>query len=169
MDGSKPIVLIGFMGVGKTSLGKKLAKKLNWGFIDTDKWIEKKEGKSISQIFKESGEAYFRGLERDLVLEFKNIQNTVIATGGGLPCFHDNMNQLNELAVTIYLRKEASQLYTHLKNIKASRPLIANLNDDELYSYIELKLIEREKYYHQAQYIIQADRNALDQIMESIF
>lgn len=164
MDGSKPIVLIGFMGVGKTSLGKKLAKKLNWRFIDTDKLIEQKQGINISQIFEKYGENHFRQLEHNLLLELKFVKNAVIATGGGLPCFHDNMIHLNSFAQTVYLKKEADQLTNHLKKIKSTRPLIAHMNEHQLNNYVEQKLKERADFYELAQFCIDADRSTLEKI-----
>jgi shikimate kinase len=164
MDGSKPIALIGFMGVGKTSLGKKLAKQLGWIFIDTDKLIEQKQGINIMQIFEKCGENHFRQLEHNLVLELKSVKNAVIATGGGLPCFHDNMIHLNSFAQTVYLKKEADQLTNHLKNKKSTRPLIAQLNEHQLHDYVEQKLKERTNFYELAQFCIDADRYALEKI-----
>jgi shikimate kinase len=164
MDGSKPIALIGFMGVGKTSLGKKLAKQLGWKFIDTDKLIEQKLGINISQIFEIYGENHFRELEHNLILELKSVKNAVIATGGGLPCFHDNMNQLNSFAKSVYLKKDAEQLTNHLKKIKSTRPLIAQLNDLQLFDFVNQKLKERVKFYQLAHFTVDADRNALEKI-----
>lgn len=150
------IILIGFMGVGKTTLGKKLANTLGYAFIDTDQWIENKENKSVSTIFAEHGEAYFREKERQLLDELP-AENSVIATGGGLPCALGNMEILKTLGWTIYLERPPKELAARLKQGKTKRPLIAELSDEELLDFITEKLAQREIYYRQSDYI--AGRN----------
>jgi shikimate kinase len=158
----KPIILIGFMGVGKTSLGKKLAKKLGCNFIDSDKWIEKKTGKSIPEIFQTEGEAYFRELEKICVNELKEIKNTVVSVGGGLPCFNDTMKDLNVIGSTVYLKLEPKELVRRLSESKIERPLLQGLTGDDLESFIEGKLLLREVFYSQAHFTIRPDRDFLD-------
>ena len=104
------IFLIGFMGCGKTTLGKKLAKHLNFNFIDLDRFIENKTVKSINVIFDEKGEQYFRDLEKESLNEIYKMDNLVIATGGGTPCFSDNMQTMLEKGICIYLKMEAEDL-----------------------------------------------------------
>ena len=158
----KPVILIGFMGVGKTSLGKKLAKKMGYDFIDTDKWIEQKTGLSIPEIFEQNGEAYFRKLERNCVEEIKVIQNTVISVGGGLPCFGDTMDSLKSFGITIYLKLEAKEIARRLAESKIERPLLHGLSGDDIERYIEEKLKDREPFYSQAQYTLRPDRFFLE-------
>jgi len=158
----KPIILIGFMGVGKTSLGKKLAKKMGYDFLDTDKWIEQKTGLTIPEIFEQNGEAYFRKLERNCVEEIKVIQNTVISVGGGLPCFGNTMDSLKSFGITIYLKLEAKEIARRLAESKIERPLLHGHSGDDIERYIEEKLKDREPFYSQAQYTLRPDRFFLE-------
>ena len=158
----RPIILIGFMGVGKTSLGKKLAKKLNWQFLDTDKWIEKKTGLAITAIFEQKGEVYFRELERNCIDESRVLQNTVISVGGGLPCFGDAMSVLNSFGTTIYLKLEPQEIARRLSESKIERPLLVGMHGEDLARYIENKLNEREQFYEQAQHTVRPDRFFLE-------
>ena len=158
----KPIILIGFMGVGKTSLGKKLAKKMGYDFLDTDKWIEQKIGLTIPEIFEQNGEAYFRKLERNCVEEIKVIQNTVISVGGGLPCFGNTMDSLKSFGITIYLKLEAKEIARRLAESKIERPLLHGHSGDDIERYIEEKLKDREPFYSQAQYTLRPDRFFLE-------
>ncbi len=164
----RPIILIGFMGVGKTSLGKKLAKKLNWQFLDTDKWIEKKTGLSIPAIFEQKGEVYFRELERNCIDESRVLQNTVISVGGGLPCFGDAMSVLNSFGTTIYLKLEPQEIARRLSESKIERPLINGLKENELEKYVEKKLLEREKHYSKAKYTLRPDREFIENYLKII-
>lgn len=150
------IILIGFMGVGKTSLGKKLANALNYEFIDTDYLIEEREQMSVSDIFKQHGEEYFRKLEGEVVDELPKTKS-VIATGGGLPCHQDIMDKLNAIGYTIYLHRPAKELAIRLRQGRNKRPLIAELNNEELLVFINEKLALREVFYLQSQFT--ADRN----------
>jgi shikimate kinase len=150
------IILIGFMGVGKTSLGKKLANMLNYQFIDTDHLIEEREKKSIRDIFALHGEEYFRKLEAEVVDQLPKT-NSVIATGGGLPCYQNNMHKLNAIGYTVYLHRPVKELASRLRQGRIKRPLIAELNDEELLIFINKNLGLREVFYRQSQFI--ADRN----------
>ncbi len=143
------IILVGFMGSGKTTLGKQLAQKLNYNFIDTDKTIEELIGVDIPTLFQTKGEEYFRHLEHRLIETIK-VKNTVIATGGGMPCFYDNMEQLNQIGITVYLKYSPKELFERLVNDPAQRPLLARKNKEELYRYIEDTLKEREPFYLKA-------------------
>lgn len=123
------IVLVGFMGCGKSTLGKKIAKKLNIPFIDSDQEIERLEGISVSEIFALKGEKYFRKLEHDFLLKLKESQSNtaekiVLSCGGGMPCFFDNMQLLNELGASFYVKLSAFELAKRLTLAKTKRPLI---------------------------------------------
>ena len=148
------VYLIGFMGCGKTTFGKKLARKMNVDFIDLDKQIEAHEGKSVSEVFAEKGEAYFRELESSLLQQTISLNHAVISCGGGTPCFHDNMHWMREHGITVYLKVTPEFLFSRLHTRREKRPLIAKLNDEELQAYITTKLEEREEYYQQAQQVI---------------
>jgi shikimate kinase len=138
------------MGCGKTTAGKKLASILNWDFIDCDKVIEQKAGKRISDIFFDDGESHFRELESETLKELGNHEGSVISTGGGSPCFGDNMEFMIQSGLTVYMKLTPSQLKSRLADSKTDRPLIKNIDDHDLVDFISVKLAEREKYYNMA-------------------
>ncbi len=143
--------LIGFMGSGKSTVGKKLASHLNIPFIDLDSLIAEREGMSITEIFKTKGEEYFRSAEKKQLTELcVSKEDFVIATGGGTPCYFNNMTLILNHGISIYLQANSAILYSRLSRSKAKRPLIMGLSDDELKNYIEKKLLERESFYLQA-------------------
>ena len=144
------------MGAGKTTLAKKMASKLGCQWIDTDQEIEKKEGVKVSEIFEVRGEAYFRALEKQLIDELIPSNNIVVATGGGLPCFNNLMETLNQLGTTIYLERTPKELFQRVKQATNSRPLIAHKSDEELLEYIETTMEKRREIYLQSNII--ADR-----------
>lgn len=148
------IYLLGFMGSGKSTFGKKLSEKLDYTLMDIDQMMEVLEKKSVSEIFKEKGEEYFRRLEADILHSSVLHKNAVISCGGGTPCYFDNMDWMNERGLTIYLNMPPEILYGRLKERKAKRPLIANLTDPELKDYIFQKLSEREIYYLRSKLIM---------------
>jgi len=137
------------MGAGKTTAGKKLASALNYEFIDLDRAVEAVTSKTISQLF-ESGEAGFRKIESAELKKTAGLTNVVIATGGGTPCFEDNLEWMNGNGITVYLKLSAGSLFRRLAQSKTSRPLLKNLNDVELMEYIVETLSIREKYYKKA-------------------
>jgi shikimate kinase len=144
------VYIIGFMGSGKTIAGKKLAGRLGWAFIDLDKKIEEKAGKTISRIFSSDGEDTFRKIEAEVLKSMVNQTETVISTGGGTPCFGDNMDFMLETGVTIYLKRTPVQLKKRLTESSGERPLIRDIPDDQLLYFIEEKLAQREKWYNKA-------------------
>jgi shikimate kinase len=144
------IYIIGFMGSGKTTAGKKLASLLGWSFIDLDKRVEEYAGKSIPEIFSQSGEDYFRIIETQLLRNLKMCTNTVISTGGGTPCYIDNMDYMIETGLTIYLKLTPAELKNRLSQSKGKRPLIKDLDQNELTSFIKEKLAVREKWYERS-------------------
>ena len=144
------IYIIGFMGSGKTTAGKKLASLLGWSFIDLDKRIEEYAGKTIPEIFSQSGEDYFRIIENQLLRNLKMCTKTVISTGGGTPCYIDNMDYMIETGLTIYLKLTPAELKSRLSQSKGKRPLIKDLDQNELTSFIKEKLAVREKWYERS-------------------
>jgi len=152
------IFLIGFMGSGKSHTGKSLAQLLNVDFIDLDARIEANTGRSISDIFEVSGEDTFRQLEQDQLKSLSDIADAVVATGGGTPCFFDNMQWMNENGVTVYLKADEALLADRLKNEKEQRPLIKNLSNQDLLDFIREKLGERATDYEQARIIFEQDQ-----------
>jgi shikimate kinase len=141
------IYIIGFMGSGKSTAGKKLASMLGWNFIDLDKCVEEYTGKSIPDIFAQNGEEYFRKTETKLLRNINTHTNSIISTGGGTPCYSDNMDFMLNSGLTLYLKLTPAQLKSRLTGSKTERPLIKNLNPQELQIFIEEKLAEREKWY----------------------
>lgn len=145
------VFLLGFMGSGKSYSGKRLAEAFNLSFVDLDEYIETKEGRSIHEIFKKEGEAYFRKVERDSLKEMKDRKLTIISTGGGTPCFFDNMNWMNENGVTVFLETPPQLLAQRLQSAMANRPLLKGFSKEEVINFIEKKLEERNPFYHQTQ------------------
>jgi len=148
------IYLIGFMGSGKSTVGKRLALRLKYSFVDMDAEIEKEVGMSIGRIFEEKGEDEFRRLEHEVVYRTSEMEKVVISTGGGVPCFFDNMEIINRNGISIYLKMTSEDLLKRLKGSKYERPLIRDLSNDEMADYIREKLREREPYYLKSKYVI---------------
>ena len=144
------IFLIGFMGSGKSHTGKELAQLLQYPFIDLDDWIEEKAQKTISAVFAENGEKYFRELERTALEEMIQFENAIIACGGGTPCFHGNIEWMNNNGLTIYLETKDDILLTRLEPEKKHRPLLQKYDKVQLKLFIQEKIKERSKYYNQA-------------------
>jgi shikimate kinase len=149
------IFLVGFMGCGKSTKAKQLANRLNCAVIDLDAEIVEREQKSIAEYFAENGEDAFRKLESKTLKEFIYPETCVIATGGGLPCFFDNMDWMNANGKTVYLQMEPTQLVSRLGK-REKRPLIKNMDDEQLLDFIKMKLKERDPYYTKAQFIVNA-------------
>lgn len=167
MSQSSNIFLVGFMGCGKSSLGKKIADKLKFNFIDIDKEIEKEVNLSVSEIFSTYGEDFFRLKESQFLNEI-SISNCVFATGGGLPCFNDNMSVLNNLGTTVYLQLPAKELLNRLVNDKSNRPLIKSLSNDELLEYINESLLSREPVYKKSDIVLSRTEQNPGQIIQLI-
>lgn len=151
---TRHVFLIGFMGSGKTHWGKILAERLGAPFLDLDDFIEKNEGKTISEIFAGSGENGFRILERENLLRLAALPPAVVATGGGTPCFFNNMRWMQEHGTTIYLKTPPEMLFERLKNEREQRPLLKNLSETELKNFIQKRLEEREPFYSRADFIL---------------
>lgn len=162
------IYLIGYMGSGKTTLGKELAAKLKYRFMDLDKQIEKKTKKTIADIFRKKGEDKFRVMEKKELHETKKSRNIVIATGGGTPCFFDNMDWMNEHGVTIYLEVSAGVLFYRLVKEKAERPLLKDLTDVELMEQIVIHLTTRESFYSKAKLVVKGEKIKMDKLLKTI-
>ena len=162
------IFLIGFMGSGKSTVGKKLAKKLKLHFIDLDKYIENKHSATINDIFLEIGEAEFRELERKALDEIVKRQDIIISTGGGTPCFHNNIEKMNQSGLTIYLETNPGILFSRLTNSKLERPLIQNKSETELKQYISETLKMRKEFYEQAKIQIDSKNLNISQLVLSI-
>ena len=148
------IFLVGYMGCGKSTLGKKLAHNLKHDFIDLDSYIEEQEGRTIKEIFTDDGEDYFRKLERVYLHRVIDTENVVISVGGGTPCFFDNMEQMNEYGMTVYINMHPKALIPRLQLSEAFRPLIAGMEGEVLLDYVYKTLREREGFYHKAKKVV---------------
>ena len=151
------LFLIGYMGCGKSSIGRPLAKRLGLKFVDMDAEIERRCGVSVQQFFADRGEEAFRRLERELLRELTSAEDTVVATGGGVPCFFDNMELMNGAGVTVYFKLAPEKLAARLEHGKAKRPLLRGKSQRELVEYIRENLERREPFYSRARLIVACD------------
>lgn len=151
------IYLIGYMCSGKTTLGNLLKEIADVTFTDLDQYIEEREGQTINEIFAQKGEDEFRNMERKALKDVTETIGGVIATGGGTPCFFDNMEYMKENGNVVYLNCSREELFERLKIYKATRPLLKNKNDEEIKEFIENSLPKREPFYNNASIIIDAD------------
>ena len=162
------IFIIGYMGAGKTTIGKKLANKLKLAFIDLDEYIEGETGMTVSEIFNTSGEDYFRLKEKEALNKIIQVDNFVLSTGGGAACFYNNMQVMNKNGVTIYLKAKTAVLRHRIKHSKINRPLLENKTDEELTSYIDKQLSEREVFYLQAKHVVDVIDVKIDELLNII-
>lgn len=152
-----PVFLIGYMGSGKTTLGRGVEARAHIAFIDLDQYIEERYGKSIKDIFKERGEDGFRLIERDCIRELSLKKDILVACGGGTPCFFDNMEIMNRRGTTVWLDASVDILHARLKEGRSQRPLIADFDDDELRGFIVKSLEKRNPFYSRATHRFCAD------------
>jgi shikimate kinase len=150
------IYLIGYMGSGKTKTAEALAKFLKYSSADTDKLVEERIGSSIENIFRTEGQEYFRDVEKDVLRQTALFDKIVISTGGGTPCYYDNMTWMKENGLTVYLEANAGLLFHRLATNKAARPLISELNDVDLMEQITGHLAVRIPVYRKADIIFNA-------------
>lgn len=151
------IFLIGYMTSGKTTLGIELAKNLAVPFIDVDEYIESMEGMSVSQIFAEKGEAYFRELEHNSIKGIAACTDAVVSTGGGLPCYNGNMDLINKLGVSVYLEASEDVLVERLLVMGESRPLVRGKSRKEIVEFLSHHFRDRIKWYEMAKYTLDVD------------
>lgn len=156
----KRIIIIGYMGAGKTTVGKALAKELGLQFYDLDWYIESRRHKTVPQIFAETGEEGFRKIEHDMLHEVAEFEDVVISCGGGTPCFFDNIDYMNGQGQVVYLKAEPEVLCKHLKMGKTERPLLKGKSSDELLTFINEQLSRRTPFYEKARY--QLDVSTMD-------
>lgn len=160
------LYLIGFMGVGKTTIGKQIAALNKVIFIDTDSQIEKETSKSIKEIFETDGEIAFRKLETDTIRSID--RKAIIACGGGLPAHNNNIEYLKHKGTVIYLKASTETLIKRLEKNKNKRPLISKLTNDKRLEFIRKILKEREKTYKQADYTIETDNKTVKEVLREI-
>ena len=158
------IFLVGFMGSGKSTVGQRLAGRLGYSFVDMDARLEGEHGMTINEIFEKLGEKSFREMESNLLKEMLTLKDTVISTGGGLPCTGNNMELINREGVSIYLRMDPEALFNRLSRGKSRRPLIRHLSRQELETFIFEKLREREPVYLRAHHTISGLNVKMDEL-----
>ena len=151
------IIIIGYMGSGKTTVGKALSKDLGIPFYDLDWYIESRMRKTIPQIFAERGEEGFRKIEHNMLHEVAEFEDVIISCGGGTPCFFDNMDYMNGQGETVYLQASPDVLYDHLIMGKTERPLLKNKTPDEMRKFIAEQLALRDPYYSKAKHTLNVD------------
>jgi shikimate kinase len=160
------IYLIGYMGCGKTTLGRKLAATLKLTFIDLDTFLEEKYFRTIPQIFQEEGEAGFRRKEQNVLHEVSTFDDVIVATGGGAPCFFNNMDVMNNTGFCIFLDVDTDSLVSRLIHAKTERPIIKGKSPDELHQFIDEMMLKRRPFYEKARYILKGSEIKPDQVIE---
>jgi shikimate kinase len=165
------IILVGYMAVGKTTIAQLLADKMQMEWVDLDKAIENKTNLSITEIFKQKGEIYFRKIEHEVFKNYiENKEKIIISTGGGTPCYANNHLLLNgKNVVSIYLNASIDVIFERLKNAKSERPLVANQSDDTLKEFIAKNLFDRSYFYNQATYKVTIDSKTPELITDEIY
>jgi shikimate kinase len=150
----KRIILIGYMGSGKTTVGRALAKELGLQFYDLDWYRESRRRKTIPQLFAERGEEGFREIEHNMLHEVAEFEDIVLSCGGGTPCFYDNIDYMNSLGEVIWLKADPEVLYKHLLMGKTERPLLKGKSPEELITFIREQLEKREPFYSKARHVL---------------
>ena len=164
------LFLVGYMGCGKTSIGRRLARRLGFGFADTDALVEQDEGADVADIFRYEGEAYFRRQER-AALERLIAEggDRVVSTGGGLPCWEDNMERLNRSGTSVYIRRPAAQIAARLTPYgRQKRPRLRGLDDGELLDFMTRNMAEREPFYLRARYTLEGADLSDEELVASL-
>lgn len=163
------VILIGYMGSGKSVIAKRLAELLDFRFIDTDEWIEARSCKTIPQIFSEEGEASFRAKEKECLEFLVDQEDIVLATGGGMPCFNQSIDLMLELGETVYLNAAVDTLVARLWQGKSGRPILKDFkHKDELQNFISDHLSNRISFYERAKHNVQVDDKSVEQIAQEI-
>ena len=164
------VVLVGYMGSGKSSVGKLLGLQLGIPFYDLDAVIEDIEQLSISDLFEKKGELYFRKSENKILKQILHKDESfVLSLGGGTPCYYNNHELLlQDGIVSFYLKATSAKLVERLQVEKESRPLVASLNKDELLDFVNKHLFDRSYYYHQVNHVVAIDEKSVDQLVDEI-
>ena len=162
------IFLVGFMGSGKTTIGRRLAEVLGFDFVDTDRFIEMQHNTTVDQIFAQQGETAFRKMENDLLQELQQRDVAVISTGGGMPCHSDNMDIMLAGGKVVYLKTSPQALAHRILHAQNERPLIKGKTETELYQFIVEKLEERETFYNRAHIVVQTEFLLIEELLQSL-
>lgn len=166
----RSLFLVGYMGCGKSTLARKLARRLGVEAVDTDSAVEQREGATVADIFRYEGEERFRQLERDVLEEIiARPQAVVVSTGGGLPTWRDNMERMNGAGLTVYLRRSAGQIAARLSPYgRQKRPRLRGLSDEEIVGFMTRDMAAREPFYSQAQQILDCSALSDEEVVENI-
>lgn len=164
----KRIFLIGYMGAGKTTVGKELSEQLGLSFIDLDCYIEGRYHRTVGQLFVEKGEEAFRDIERRMLREVATFEDILVSTGGGVPCFFDNMEFMNGVGTTVYLKVSVGELTKRLEVCKNTRPVLKGRSGEELRKFISESLEKREPFYTKASVLFEAEEMLTDQDVHTI-
>ena len=156
------IILIGYMGAGKTTIGRELSRQMGLPFYDLDWYITSRMRKTVKEIFDQQGEDGFRRIERNMLHEVAEFENVIISCGGGTPCFYDNMEYMNAQGDTVYLKATPEVLYRHLQMGRSVRPLLLNKTPGEVRCFVKEQLTQREPFYSKARYTL--DVNLMDNL-----
>lgn len=162
------IFLIGYMGAGKTTIGKDLSKRLGLSFIDLDCYIEGRYLKTVGQLFAEKGEEAFRKIERSMLQEVSMFEDVLISTGGGTPCFFENMEFMNRNGKTVYLHVSVDELVKRLELCKHTRPVLKGHSGKELKDFVAESLSKRSPFYEQASVVFDAEVMLTDSDVQTI-
>ncbi|MFB9108288.1 shikimate kinase [Flavobacterium gyeonganense] len=166
----KKIILLGYMGCGKSTIAQNLSKTTNIPFLDLDNCIEKKANLSIKEIFEQYGEIYFRKLEHEMFVELlQSSENSIIGLGGGTPCYANNHELLKrDDVISVYLKASIDTLYNRLVYNKSKRPLIANMDEEEMREFIAKHLFDRSFYYNHAKHKVSVDDKTVEETVQDI-
>jgi len=160
------IFLIGFMGSGKTTVGRQLAMQTGFSFVDTDRLVEMENGMSVAEIFAQHGEAKFREMECNILLGLQKREYTVISTGGGMPCHNDNMSLMLASGKVVYLKTSPQELFRRLLRSRKERPLVKGKTENELLQYITEQLSKREPFYSRAEIILDSESFSMEEFLQ---
>ncbi|MBQ2844336.1 MAG: shikimate kinase [Alistipes sp.] len=166
----KPLFLVGYMGCGKSTIGRKLSRALHLSFVDTDNCIEEREGATVFDIFHYEGEERFREIEREVLEEvIRREEASVVSTGGGLPAWGDNMERMNEVGRTVYLKRSAENIASRLSPYgRQKRPRLRGLNDEELVLFMRDDMAKRDPFYNRAVQVIACEGKSDEEIIREI-
>ncbi len=166
----KPLFLVGYMGCGKSTIGRKLSRALHLSFVDTDNCIEEREGATVFDIFHYEGEERFREIEREVLEEvIRREEASVVSTGGGLPAWGDNMERMNEVGRTVYLKRSAENIASRLSPYgRQKRPRLRGLNDEELVLFMRDDMAKRDPFYSRAVQVVACEGKSDEEIIREI-
>mgnify|MGYP002522438079 CR=1 FL=1 len=163
------LYLVGYMGCGKSSIGRKIARRLGVEFIDTDAVVEQAEQATIADIIGYAGEEYFRRCERKALDDTALHANAIVSTGGGLPVWHDNMERIHALGTSVYIRRTPEQILSRLSPYgRQKRPKFRGLDDEQLLAFMHENMAEREPVYAQADFVIDGEGRSDNEIIEAV-